>query len=66
MFYKKTSASKFALISLMRHLNENGITCIDTQTLSPVVQLLGGKYIERSVFLKKIKKDIKTEKKLFQ
>ncbi|MFZ4714190.1 MAG: leucyl/phenylalanyl-tRNA--protein transferase [Bacteriovoracaceae bacterium] len=54
MFYKKTNASKYALLSLMENLHQKGITWLDTQMVTPVVESLGGKEIARAEFLKRL------------
>ena len=59
MFYKETGASKLALFSLMESLKEKGISWIDTQMVTPVVQSLGGKEIKRSEFLERLKVSLK-------
>ena len=51
MFYHKSNASKIALISLVKHLNSQGIHWLDTQMISPVVASLGGMQIPRVRFL---------------
>lgn len=54
MFYKETNASKIALVTLLKRLEEFGIEFLDTQMVTPVVEALGGKEIPRNEFLKKI------------
>ena len=54
MFFKETNASKFALIKLMQHLHSFGITWLDTQMVTPVVEALGGKEIPREDFIKRL------------
>lgn len=56
MFTKLPNASKLALYSLIKLLEVNGITFLDTQMVTPVVQQFGGKYINRTEFLKRIEK----------
>ncbi len=51
MFSKKTGASKLALYYLISLLKENGFSYLDTQMVTPVVELFGGKYIPREEFL---------------
>ncbi len=59
MFYKKTNASKVALISLMDHLHSIGVQWLDTQMVTPVVEGLGGKEIPRSEYIQKLKLALK-------
>jgi leucyl/phenylalanyl-tRNA--protein transferase len=51
MFFKESNASKVALVMLMEHLNCHGISFLDTQMLTPVIENLGGKEIPRSEFM---------------
>jgi len=56
MFYKKPNASKLALWSLVEHLSEKGHEWIDVQMVTPVVESMGGKYIDREEFLQRLEK----------
>lgn len=56
MFTKEDSASKLALYSLVLNLKDKGITWLDTQMVTPVVEGFGGKYISRPEFLQRIQK----------
>jgi len=51
MFMKEDNASKFALYSLILKLQDSGISWMDTQMVTPVVEVFGGKYISRLDFL---------------
>lgn len=55
MFYKKPNASKFALMSLIQHLQSRGHTWMDIQMLTPVTESFGGEYLLRDEFLKKLR-----------
>jgi leucyl/phenylalanyl-tRNA--protein transferase len=55
MFSLKTSASKLALVKLISLLQENGIDYLDTQMVTPVVELFGGKYIPREDFISRLR-----------
>ena len=55
MFFKESNTSKVALVGLMEHLNSHGVSFLDTQMLTPVVENLGGKEIPRSDFLELLK-----------
>lgn len=61
MFYKKKNASKVALISLMEHLNSKGISWLDTQMVTPVVESLGGKEFPRVKYISMLKQVIDQE-----
>jgi leucyl/phenylalanyl-tRNA--protein transferase len=54
MFYNEPNASKVALVTLMERLNQNGISWLDTQMVTPVVENLGGHEIPRDLFLNKL------------
>lgn len=54
MFMLEDNASKFALYSLCEHLKQTNIAFIDTQMVTSVVELFGGKYIPREVFIKRL------------
>lgn len=56
MFTHEDNASKQGLYTLIHHLEEKGITWMDTQMVTEVVRQFGGKYIPRSEFMKRIKK----------
>lgn len=56
MFTKSTGASKLALYHLILRLKERGISWIDTQMVTPVVEGFGGKYISRPEFLSRLAK----------
>jgi leucyl/phenylalanyl-tRNA--protein transferase len=51
MFYKKTNASKLALWRLVDYLADKGHQWIDVQMVTPVIGAMGGKYVDREVFL---------------
>ncbi|GIU83117.1 MAG: leucyl/phenylalanyl-tRNA--protein transferase [Acidobacteria bacterium] len=65
MFHYVTHASKLALLFLIDHLKSRGATWIDTQMLTPHLEILGAKEISRSEFLKKLKNTQKLNLKLF-
>lgn len=55
MFYKESGASKVAVIALVQYLKEQeGLTWMDIQMLTPVTESLGGHYCTRAEFLKRI------------
>lgn len=51
MFYKKPNASKLALWYLVDYLQSQGHEWIDVQMVTPVVESMGGKYVDREVYL---------------
>src|SRR5690606_29006457 len=50
MFTVEPNAGKTALYTLVHHLQEKGLTWIDTQMVTEVVKQFGGKYYPRPVF----------------
>ena len=54
MFYRKSNASKFALLFLIEHLQSRGATWLDVQVMTPHFEVLGAKEIERNEFLDKL------------
>lgn len=55
MFFKRSNASKFALLGLIEHLKTRGLTWMDIQMITPVTENLGGRYIPKNEFLRKMK-----------
>ncbi len=54
MFYHETGASKVALLHLIGELKRREHAWMDMQMVTSVVEALGGKYIPREEFLKRI------------
>jgi leucyl/phenylalanyl-tRNA---protein transferase len=54
MFYLRPNASKLALLFLINHLRERGLSWIDIQMLTPHMQALGAKLISRNRYLEKL------------
>ncbi len=54
MFFHVSDASKLCLWFLLEELQRRGHTWADMQMVTSVVESLGGKYIEREEFLKRI------------
>jgi leucyl/phenylalanyl-tRNA--protein transferase len=52
MFNLEDNGSKFALYELVTQLKSKNIKWVDTQMVTPVVEIFGGKYISRPEFLK--------------
>lgn len=47
MFHKASYASKLCLVELVAHLRQAGLTWMDTQMLTPVIQQMGGEWISK-------------------
>lgn len=54
MFFKVSPASKVAFIFLILALKQSGSHWVDVQMITPVTEAFGGRYIDRSVFLKRL------------
>ncbi len=54
MFFKRANASKLALLFLIAHLVSRGSTWLDSQVMTPHMEALGAKEIERREFLDKL------------
>lgn len=65
MFFKRSNASKLALLFLIEHLRERGATWLDTQVMTPHFEIFGAKEIYREDFLDKLEKTQKKGLKLF-
>jgi leucyl/phenylalanyl-tRNA--protein transferase len=65
MFYKRSNASKFALLFLIEHLKTRGSTWLDTQVMTPHFEILGAKEIPRADFLDKLEKTQAMKLQLF-
>lgn len=65
MFFKTPNASKLALLFLVDHLKSRGSTWLDSQVMTPHLNALGAKEIDRDEFLDKLKETQKFSLKLF-
>lgn len=54
MFYKESNASKLALVTLIDSLKVSGVRWLDIQMVTPLTEQLGGVYISKSQFLKRL------------
>jgi leucyl/phenylalanyl-tRNA---protein transferase len=55
MFYKKSNASKIALVFAVEYLKQMGMSWMDVQMVTPVSESFGAKYISRKEFLSRIR-----------
>lgn len=51
MFFTQSNASKLAFVTLIEHLQTQGINWIDTQMVTPVIESFGGREIPRHLFM---------------
>ena len=56
MFFKESGASKFALAGMFTFLKELGVRIVDTQMVTPTLELFGAETIERSEYWKLLEK----------
>ncbi|MGB7068714.1 MAG: leucyl/phenylalanyl-tRNA--protein transferase [Pyrinomonadaceae bacterium] len=55
MFYIAPNASKLSLLFLIDHMRENGATWLDAQVMTPHMETLGAREIDRKDFLDRLK-----------
>lgn len=66
MFHLQSNTSKYALIFLLLLLKNAGISWLDTQMVTPVVESLGGIEIPRKDFIQKLKENpLKSRSEIF-
>lgn len=65
MFHLRSNASKLALLYLIEHLKERGSTWLDSQVMTPHMEVLGAKEISRDEFLAKLEKTLAQNLELF-
>jgi len=65
MFFKRSNASKFALLYLIEHLKSRGATWLDIQVMTPHFEVLGAEEIDREDFLDKLEETQEMNLKLF-
>ena len=65
MFCYRSNASKLALLYLIEHLQKRGLDWIDIQMMTPHMEALGAKSIDRSEFLQKLSLALKRKIVLF-
>jgi len=51
MFYRRSNASKLCILKLIDHLRSRGLEWMDVQTMTPHMQRLGARLIDRESFL---------------
>lgn len=64
MFFRKSNASKVALVRLIDFLQGQGISWIDIQMVTPLLGAMGGKYIPREKFLVRLEVAKRNAKKI--
>jgi leucyl/phenylalanyl-tRNA--protein transferase len=61
MYYRVTDASKIALYYLVETLKISGFRLLDIQMLTPHTQSMGGKWISRKAYLKRLDAALRAE-----
>ena len=56
MFFEQPNASKLALLYLIDHLRARGLDWMDVQTLTPHIERLGAKLVDRNDFLDRLQR----------
>jgi len=54
MFYKRPNASKLALVKMIEFLKSQGLEWMDIQMVTPHLENMGGRYISREEFLRRL------------
>lgn len=65
MFYKRPNASKLALLFLIDHMRARGATWLDVQVMTPHMEALGAKEIDRRDFLLRLEQTQKLKHNIF-
>lgn len=65
MFHFQPNTSKLALLFLIEHLQARGATWLDAQVMTPHIERLGGKDIDRADFLEKLAQSRSENLRLF-
>lgn len=65
MFHLESNASKLALLFLIDHLKAHGSTWLDAQVMTPHLEFLGAKEIDRRTFLDQLRQTQERELVLF-
>jgi len=58
MFYRKSGASKYALLFLLRHLTRHAIPFFDCQMVTPFPESLGARLVSREDFIPLLRKQL--------
>lgn len=56
MFHAEPDASKLCLVETVRRLRARGLSWMDVQMITPVVERFGGKYLPRGEFLDRLER----------
>jgi len=65
MFFKKSGASKAALVALVEHLQTRGATWLDAQMMTPLFESFGTREVPRAEFMLKLETALAQPVKLF-
>lgn len=65
MFHLESGASKVALVALVQRLEDLGLSFIDTQMVTPLLQAFGGVELSKKRFIEEVSKGILLEEDFF-
>ncbi len=65
MFFLESGASKVALVSLVKRLENFGLSFLDTQMVTPLLESFGGVEVPKNRFMKMIEEGIVLDKDFF-
>ena len=58
MFYREPNASKVSLVHIIEHLKSQGVTWLDCQVMTPLLESFGAKEIDRDKYMELLGKSI--------
>lgn len=65
MMHRVPNASKLCLLHMIDHLSGRGLEWMDTEVVTPHMEVLGAKLIPRSEFLARLTRDLEAARELF-
>lgn len=65
MFFLESGASKVALVGLVKRLEDMGLSFIDTQMVTPLLESFGGTEVSKNEFKKMVESSIILDEKFF-
>lgn len=66
MFYLESGASKIAIVNLVKRLEKMGLSFLDTQMVTPLLDSFGGKELSKNEFRKKVDQSIILDENFFK
>jgi leucyl/phenylalanyl-tRNA---protein transferase len=59
VFHRRADAGRACVVALVEHLRARGFSLLDIQQVTPMTSALGGTYISRSEYLKRLKEALR-------